>query len=90
MELLQGCRNRDEVGVVKAFVLRNIAAILHPNGSVSRTALGLLEKHASSDGLRVVDAMIAAACLEEGYALASGNEKHYRSIQGLKLISFRR
>lgn len=89
MELLQGCRDRDEIRQVKAFVSDNLAVVLHPDEAVSRGAIGLLERHALPRGLRVIDALIAATALETGAVLATANVKHYRAVGPLRLIPFR-
>ena len=89
MELLQGCRNQEETHQVRAFVSENISFVIHPDESISRRAIGLLEHHAFSHGLRVVDAIIAASALETASSLATANVKHYRVIAPLKLIQFR-
>ena len=89
MELLQGCRNQGEARQVKAFIADNIPAVLHPAESVSLKAIDLLEQHAFSHGLRVVDALIAATALEAGFSLATANVKHYRVIARLHLIPFK-
>ncbi len=60
MELLQGCQSRDEIRDLKGFINENIPLVLHPDESIGRRAIALLERHAHSDGLRVVDALIAA------------------------------
>ena len=49
-------------------------------------AIALLEHHAFSHGLRVVDAIIAASALETASSLATANVKHYRVITPLNLI----
>jgi predicted nucleic acid-binding protein len=36
MELLQGCRNRQEAHEVKAFVSENISLVIHPDEIISR------------------------------------------------------
>lgn len=89
MELLQGCRNQDEIRQVKAFISDNISFIIHPDEIISRRAIALLEQHAFSHGLRVVDALIAATTLETDSSLATGNMKHYRVIARLHLIPFK-
>ena len=88
MELLQGCRSQAEVRELKGFINENIPVILHPDESISRRAIGLLERHSLSHGLRVVDALIAATAIEGSYSLASANAKHYRVISGLHLLPF--
>ena len=89
MELIQGCRGREEVARVKAFVSENVSATVYPEEHTCRTALRLLAEHAQPDGLRAVDALLAATALETGAALATTNVRHYRPIRGLRLIAFR-
>lgn len=89
MELIQGCRSRAELQTVKLFVNDNISEILHPNEGISLQAEILLEQHAHSDGLRVVDALIAATAIRNEAFLATANVRHYRAVSALRLISFR-
>lgn len=89
MELIQGCCNRAEVGEMNGFIRDNIARLVHPDEAVSHRAIALLERHAAPHGLRVVDALIAAAALQVGAALATGNARHYRVVDGLQLLAFR-
>lgn len=89
MELLQGCRNQEEVRQARAFVGENIPRVLHPDERVSQRAIDLLAQHAMAHGLRVVDALIAATALEAGFALATANTKHYRVIPRLHLVGFK-
>jgi predicted nucleic acid-binding protein len=89
MELLQGCRNRQEARDVKAFVSENMSLVVHPDETISRRAIALVEQYAFSHGLRVVDAIIAASALETGSALATANVKHYRIIVPINLIRFK-
>jgi len=89
MELLQGCRNRNEIHNIRSFVAENFMTILHPDESVSRRAIELLQDYALAGGLRVIDAMIAATALETDHALATANVRHYRFIPRLTLVPFR-
>jgi predicted nucleic acid-binding protein len=89
MELLQGCRNQQEGRQVKAFISENISLVIHPDEIISRRAIALLEHHAFSHGLRVVDAIIAASALETASSLATANVKHYRVIAPLNLLQFK-
>jgi predicted nucleic acid-binding protein len=89
MELLQGCRNQQEGRQVKAFISENISLVIHPDEIISRRAIALLEHHAFSHGLRVVDAVIAASALETASSLATANVKHYRVVAPLNLIRFK-
>lgn len=89
MELLQGCRDHRETRDTAGFVSENLAAVIHPNETISRHAIRLLELHAVGAGLRVVDALIAATALDARVALATANVRHYRVIAGLSLVTFR-
>ena len=89
MELLQGCRDQRETRDITLFVNQNLAAVIHPDETISRRAIRLLELHALRAGLRVVDALIAATALETGTALATANVRHYRAISGLSVVGFR-
>jgi predicted nucleic acid-binding protein len=89
MELVQGCRGAAETRQVKRFVLENVQQVMYPNEAICHRATDLLEAHAASHGLRVVDALIAATALDAGGALATANLRHYRIIAQLQLLPFR-
>ena len=52
MELLQGCRDQRETRDTAVFVSENLAAVIHPDETISRRALQLLELYARRAGLR--------------------------------------
>jgi predicted nucleic acid-binding protein len=62
--------------------------VIYPDERISEKATGLLEHYALSDGLRTVDALIAASALSNKAALATANYKHFKSIEGLQMIRF--
>lgn len=88
MELIQGCLNKDELRLVKKFIRENFPAVIHPDEKTSQKAIALLERHTLSDGLRTVDAMIAASALINSADLAMANYKHFKSISSLEIIKF--
>ena len=88
MELAQGCRDRQELRAVKEFIRDNIAGVIHPDERISEKAITLLEGHASADGLRTVDALVAATALREDDTLVSANYKHFKKIPGLDVNRF--
>ncbi len=88
MELVQGCRDRQEVRAVKEFLRENIAGVIHPDERISEKAIALLEGHASADGLRTVDALIAATALQEDETLVTANHKHFKKIPGMEVRKF--
>lgn len=89
MELIQGCLGKEEIKTVRKFIKENICAVLYPNQEIIEKAMLLLERYASSDGLRTIDAIIAATALSNESSLATCNFKHFKSIAGLKTIKFR-
>jgi predicted nucleic acid-binding protein len=88
MELIQGCLNKDELKLVKKFIRDNFSAVIHPDEKTSEKAIALLERHTLSDGLRTVDAIIAASALTNSTALATANFKHFKSISILEIMKF--
>lgn len=56
--------------------------------AISDRAMGLVDKHALSDGLRLADAMIAATVIEHTLTLLTGNTRHFAQIQGLRVEHF--
>ena len=88
MELIQGCLNKDELRLVKKFTREDFSAIIHPDDKTSEKAIALLERHTLSDGLRTVDAIIAASALINSVALATANYKHFKNISSLEIIKF--
>jgi len=88
MELVQGCRDRQELRTVKEFIRENIAGVIHPDEDISAKAIALLEGHATTDGLRTIDALVVATALREDDALVTANHKHFKKIAGLEVRKF--
>lgn len=88
MELVQGCRNRQELMRLKKDLGRRQARVLPVSEAISNRAAELVEAHALGDGLMLADALIAATAIENGLSLASGNTKHFRVVKGLELQAF--
>lgn len=88
MELVQGCRDRQELRAVKEFIRENIAGVIHLDEGISEKAITLLEGHASADGLRTIDALVAATALREDGTLVTANHKHFKKIAGLEVRKF--
>jgi predicted nucleic acid-binding protein len=83
MELLVGCRNKNEVK--KAQKLISSFALLHLYPAESRRAYELVLSHGKSHGLAIPDALIAAAALVQDLELASDNLRHFRTIPDLRV-----
>jgi predicted nucleic acid-binding protein len=88
MELIQGCLNKKELRTVKQFINLNFSLVIYPDEKISEKAILLLERHASSDGLRTVDALIAASVLSGRNTLATANYKHFKNIPSLVVLKF--
>ncbi len=89
MELIQGCADKSELKSVKEFVRLNFSKIIYPDERTSEKAVLLLERYALSDGLRTVDALIAASVVLHKATLATANYKHFKSIEGLHVVHFK-
>jgi predicted nucleic acid-binding protein len=88
MELLQGVRNKEEMKMLRASMAHWQAKVLYLNESICAKAVLLMERHCLGAALSLQDALIAATALEHGLPLVSGNEKHYRMIEGLTLKKY--
>jgi hypothetical protein len=81
-------RDRQEVRTVKEFIRDNFPGVIHPDDHISEKAISLLELHAGPDGLRTIDALMAATALREDDTLATANHKHFKKIAGLDIRKF--
>ena len=88
MELVQGCRNRQELERLNKDLSRRQALTLPVSEAISNRATSLMETHFLGDGLMLADALIAATAIEYKLTLCSANAKHFRPIQGLALQTF--
>lgn len=88
MELIQGCLDKRELKTVKEFIKANFPAMIYPDEKIYEKAILLLERYALSDGLRTVDALIAASAIIHNAALATANYKHFKNIHGLNVLKF--
>jgi predicted nucleic acid-binding protein len=86
MELSVGCRNAAELIKVEKFLGR--FQLLKLTEQVSDTAVDLLRQYRLSHGLLIADALIAATALVYNAPFISKNQRDYRFIAGLKLLSY--
>jgi predicted nucleic acid-binding protein len=89
MELMQGAKSRDEIRVIRRFLLQNEFQIIPLNEAIGHTAANFVEDFAMSHGVQLGDALVAATAKEHGLALATANVRHFRVIPGLELRAFR-
>jgi predicted nucleic acid-binding protein len=84
MELLQGCRDKVEQQRVEIVLRRYL--LYWPEATGCAHAYANFARFHLSDGLTILDALIAATAVGHNLPLASFNEKHYRVIPGLRLL----
>ncbi|NNF99328.1 MAG: type II toxin-antitoxin system VapC family toxin [Desulfobacteraceae bacterium] len=86
MELIVGCRNKSELNALEHFLDR--FEIVGINDNISQTAVDLLKRYRLSHGLLIADALIAATAISEDGSLVSKNQRDYRFIEPLRLLSY--
>jgi predicted nucleic acid-binding protein len=86
MELTVGCRNKNEFADLKKFLRR--FQILPISSDVSDAAVELLNKYNLSHGLLIPDALIAATAITFNEPLATKNQRDFRYIGGLNLLTY--
>ncbi len=86
MELIVGCRNRRELEALTRFLTR--FAILYLDRTASEQAAQLLRQYRLSHNLLIADALIAATAISRDIPLISKNQRDYRFIHSLNLLSY--
>ncbi|MEK6321523.1 MAG: type II toxin-antitoxin system VapC family toxin [Acidobacteriota bacterium] len=84
MELVVGCRDKAELRALDKFLNRFQVISL----KMSDAAVDLLRRYRLSHGLLIADAVIAASALVLDTPLVSKNQRDYRFIAGLNLLSY--
>lgn len=84
MELLQGCRNKDEQERVEK-VLR-ACAVLWPLPEVCEQALSVFASSHLSHGIGLLDALIGQTAVSLNSPLHTFNQKHYVAVPQLRTI----
>jgi predicted nucleic acid-binding protein len=88
IELIQGCRNRDELDKIKKGLAACNTAFIPLTESISARAMQLIDQYTLSHGLQLGDALMAATALENNMILLTANLKHFNPIAGLKIEPF--
>jgi len=86
MELIIGCRNRDELLSLELFLKRS--QILKIDEAISDKSVELLKQYRLSHGLLIADALIAATAIVTDHQFVSKNQRDYRFIEGLQLLLY--
>ena len=88
MELVQGCRGKQELARIKQGLAFSQTVVLPLSESISARAMQLIEHYALSHGIQLGDALIAATAIEHGLAVLTANGKHFTAIEGLAVEVF--
>ncbi|MEN9865112.1 MAG: hypothetical protein RL748_702 [Pseudomonadota bacterium] len=88
IELVQGCRNKQELINIKNGLAMCQTQILPITAAISGHAMHLIDTYALSHSMQLGDALIAATALEHGLTVLTGNAKHFVPITGLQVERF--
>ena len=86
MELMVGCQTKKELRSTEKFLSR--FEVVNLNEPITIKAVELLREYRLSHGLLIADALIAATAIHLSLPFVSKNQKDYRFIQELDLISY--
>jgi predicted nucleic acid-binding protein len=86
MELLVGCGNKSELRSLERFLGR--FQIITINEQISDNSISLLKRYRLSHGLLIADSLIAATAIVLDAPLITKNERDFRFVEGLHLLSY--
>lgn len=86
LELIVGCRNKTELRDLEKFLRRY--QILKITDQISDLAVELLKQYFLSHGLLIADGLIAATALIHNQAFITKNQRDFRFITDLNLLSY--
>ncbi len=89
MELVQGMRNKKELNSLRQALHAWNTDILYISEEISAKAMFAVEQHFLSHSMQLADALIGATAINYGLSLLTGNDKHYKIMQGIQLKRFR-
>lgn len=86
MELIVGCANKVELQTLEKFLQQ--FDVIRIDQSISDKAVDLLRLYRLSHGLLIADGLIAATAIVWEYPFITKNQRDYRFIQNLNLLSY--
>jgi predicted nucleic acid-binding protein len=89
MEFIQGAHSQAKVQLIKQMVSDCSFEILPLTENIGHRASIYIEEYAALTGLRSGDAIIAATAMERNLVLATGNQKHFKSIPDIQIQPFK-
>ena len=84
MEIISGCRNRQELRAAELFLA--LFPIAWPTREDLERALGTLLPRRLTNGIGLLDSIVAATALGIDQELATFNVKHYSGVEGLRMV----
>ena len=89
MEYVPFCRNKRELAIFDQ-LLRSLQVVIYDiNTEISMLALTITKQFALSHSVKMGDALIAATALTYSETLCTGNDKHFKPVNGLVIEQFR-
>ncbi len=85
MELIQGCQNKRALLAVKN--LLDPFGIVWADSEECEVALGFFSRFYLSHNLGMIDSLIAGIAVGRNIELSTFNDKHFRAIPGLRLVT---
>lgn len=89
MELLQGAKDRRELGLIRAFLKDLGFAMLPLTEAIGHRAAIYMEEYTLKGALSMPDALVAATAVDADQTLCTANTKHFRQIAELSVKQFR-
>lgn len=89
IELLQGAANKNELRLIRKFLIAANVEVIPINESISNKAMIYVEEYSLSHSLMLADALIAATANHRGEVLHTGNYDHYKMIPNLEIKRFK-
>ena len=89
MELVEGARNKVELGDIKEFLTHRGFQMLPLSENIGNRASTYMEEFRLKSGLGMGDALIAATAAENHLTLCTANRRHFAAISDLQLKIFR-
>ena len=86
MELIVGCRNKTELKTLEKFLEK--FQVVPLDAAISNTAVQLLRQYRLSHGLLVADSLVASTAISQNWSFVTKNQKHYKFIDGLNLLTY--
>lgn len=89
IELVQGMRNKQELVLLRKALKKWNSKLLYINEEISIKAMFYIEQHYLSHSMQLADAMIGATAVTHGIPILTGNDKHYKNVNEIKIQRFR-